>query len=353
MAISEIQFPEHGIVPATAFLPAPPRGALVDRFGRRHTYLRISVTERCNLRCRYCMPADGVPLSPRESILTSAEILRVARVFTELGIKKIRLTGGEPLTRHGFPRLAAGLAALPGVETLGMTTNGLLLAPHAAGLHASGLNRLNVSLDTFRPERFKAITLRDGLDRVLAGIEAALAAGFVPLKLNMVVMRGVNDDELLDFVEFARDRPVHVRFIEFMPFAGNAWSQNKMVPYAEMRETIGRRHTLSRAGGLHDPHNTAREFCIPGFQGRVAFITSMTNDFCGACNRVRLTADGNIKSCLFHNGELNVRDVIRSGGDDDAIEAVIRRAVLEKPAGHASLESLNAQPNRSMITIGG
>jgi cyclic pyranopterin phosphate synthase len=234
-----------------------------------------------------------------------------------------------------------------------MTTNGLLLAPQAAALRKAGLTKLNVSLDTFRAERFGQITLRPGLAQVLEGIEAALAAGFTPLKLNVVVMRGVNDDEVPDFVEFARERPVQVRFIEFMPFAGNAWSQDKLVTYAEIRASIAKHYELRRNPLDHDPHNTAREYVIEGFRGGVAFITSMTNDFCATCNRVRLTADGNLKACLFDNGELDVRSALRAGADDTALEALLRRAVQAKPAGHVPMEELSKQKNRSMITIGG
>lgn len=330
---------------------------LLDGFGRVHTYLRISVTERCNLRCVYCMPAEGVPLKPRESILSYEEILRLARVFARLGIRKVRLTGGEPLVRRDLVGLVAELKRIPGIETVGITTNGVVLADHLMDLRTAGLDQINLSLDTLQPERFRLIALRDDFARVWAALERALELGYGeperPLKLNVVVMRGVNDDEMPTFVELTRERPIRVRFIEFMPFDGNAWSKDKLLPFAEMRDRIAGQFRLERDPADSDPHNTAREFIIPGHAGNVGFITSMTNDFCGGCNRVRLTADGNIKACLFHDAEYNLRDRLRAGADDAELERLIRLAIAKKSWGHAPIDELAASPNRSMIRIGG
>jgi cyclic pyranopterin phosphate synthase len=344
---------------ASAPLPAP----LADRFGRVHTALRISVTERCNLRCTYCMPPEGVALRPRAEILTFEEIERLARLFVRLGVDKIRLTGGEPTVRRGLPSLVARLAAIDGLRALAVTTNGLTLSEEAPGnadaaaLRRAGLTHLNVSLDTLRPDRFERIALRPGLPAVLAGIDAALAAGFAPLKLNMVVMGGVNDDELGDFAELARDRPLHVRFIEYMPFDGNGWQRGELVPFHEMLARLGERFPLRPLSEIDneraDPAATAREFTIDGFAGRVGFITSMTHDFCGGCNRLRLLADGSIKSCLFFPPEDNLRLAMRRGATDADLESIIRRVVTGKRAGHAALDELAALPNNSMIEVGG
>ena len=304
------------------------------------------------------MPAQGVPLKPRAELLTFEEIIRLVRIFARMGIDKVRLTGGEPLVRRDFEQLVERIAGVPGIATIAMTTNAVLLKGKARRLYQAGLRKLNISLDTFRPDRFEQITLRDDLDCVLDAIEEALAVGFRPLKVNAVVMRGINEDELGDFIEFVRDRPVNVRFIEFMPFKDNGWSRDKLVPYREMRETIEERYELSPLSAADDPSNVAKEFSIRDAGGRrlagsVGFITSMTNDFCGACNRVRLTADGSIKSCLHHPAEASLRDAMRGGADDAELERLIRRAVHAKPYGHAPMEEIPAEANRSMISIGG
>lgn len=327
------------------------RSPLFDRFGRVHSYLRISVTDRCNFRCVYCMPAEGIEWRPREDILTFEEIVRVTRVFVRLGVDKVRLTGGEPTLRRGIEHLISALAALPGVRTLAMTTNGFRLREHAHTYREAGLTGINVSLDSLRRERFLQITRRDALDNVLAGLDAALAAGYEKVKLNTVVMAGVNEDELLDFVELARDRPLHVRFIEFMPFHNNGWSEGGVFPLARMREIIGSRYSPEP---MHvEPNAVAREWRIPGFQGTIGFIASMTESFCSGCNRIRLTADGQVKSCLFSPAESNLRDVLRSGASDDELEERIRTALWLKPKEHPPMEVLSALENRSMIEIGG
>lgn len=324
---------------------------LVDSFGRPHTYLRISVTDRCNLRCTYCMPPQGIDWKPREEILTFEEILRLARVLDGHGIRKIRLTGGEPLVRTELEQLAQGLSVLPHLEHLTLTTNGILLKQKAEVLKRAGVTGITVSLDTLRRERFEAITKRDYLPAVQEGIEAVFAAGFPELKINVVVMAGVNDDELLDFMTLTHDRPIHVRFIEYMPFQDNQWSQGGLLPYAEMRQVIETRYTLTPQA--QKASAVSKDFALPGCTGQVGFVTSMTQSFCGTCNRIRLTADGAIKSCLFHPAEVSLRDAMRDGATDEELITLIQTALRQKQAAHLPMEELARQENRPMIAIGG
>lgn len=324
---------------------------LTDNYARAHTYLRISVTDRCNLRCVYCMPAEGVPLKKREEILSLEEIYRVAKVFVGMGIDKIRITGGEPLVRKDLDQLIKKLGLLPGLKTLAMTTNGVLLAGKVGNLHQSGLTALNISLDSLQPERFRAITLRDDHAAVMAGIDAALSAKVETVKLNCVVIAGVNDDEVLDFVHFVKDRSLNVRFIEYMPFKDNHWRAAGVVSYAQMREAIQRQFTLEP---LHNqPGDVARDFRLVSHLGTVSFITSMTDSFCGTCNRLRLTSEGSIKSCLFYGAEVSLRDAMRAGGSDADLRDLIQTAVKGKPEAHPPMEELAAEDNRSMVEIGG
>lgn len=339
-------------VPTTgpvAFDAAEP--ALLDGFGRRHDYLRISITDRCNLRCVYCMPTDGLVWKERAEILTYEEIERVAALLVRHGVRKIRLTGGEPTVRSDLEVLIARLRALPGLRSLVMTTNGLLLADRAAGYRAAGLSGLNVSLDTLRPGRFEQMTRRPGLDQVRRGLDAALAAGFDAVKLNVVVMRGLNDDELPDFARLALAAPLEVRFIEFMPFDRNDWSTGRLVPYAEMRRRVEAAVTLQPLPA--DAHAVAKEFGVAGGAGRIGFVTSMTEHFCAGCNRLRLTADGRLKNCLFSLGETDLRGPLRAGASDADLLAVIRGCVREKWAGHPPAAELAELHNRAMIQIGG
>ncbi len=329
-----------------------PVSPLTDTFGRRHTYLRIALTERCNLRCTYCMPAGGVDLLPRHHQLTFEEIIRLSGLFARLGVTKIRLTGGEPLVRKDVPALAAALSRLPGVETLAMTTNGLLLDRHLDTLHAAGLRLLNISLDTLQADRFQAITRRPGLEKVIRNVDLTLGAGFDAVKLNCVVMRGVNDDELADFARFGAERDIEVRFIEYMPFGGNGWDHDAFVPYKDMLSTL--QSAFPAMHPLNDgPHETAKTWCIPGFRGRLGFITSMSEPFCGGCNRIRLMTDGNLKVCLFGRGETSLRDAMRAGATDDELSILIDLAVTGKKAAHAGMTALATQDDRPMIRIGG
>jgi len=328
---------------------------LVDSFGRQHTYLRISVTDRCNLRCIYCMPPQGINIRKREEILNFDEIERVSRIFAEMGVTKIRLTGGEPLVRKNLPNLISRLANLPGIETIGMTTNGVLLKENAHLLKDSGLTKLNISLDTLRPDRFEHIALRNHYVDVQVGINMALAAGFVPLKLNVVVMKGINDDEILDFVEFVRDKPINVRFIEYMPFKFNQWNHARFISYQEMKKRIERHHQLLPLLEKPVPSAVAKDFRIGGFVGTVSFITPMSDHFCDGCNRLRLMADGSIKSCLFHPAEVNLLSTLRSGASDETIAELIHDAVKLKPKAHPRMDDAKGATfeNRTMIEIGG
>ncbi len=325
---------------------------LTDRHQRRINYLRVSVTDRCNLRCHYCMPEEGVPSLGHGAILSYEEFLRVGRVAVALGIEKIRVTGGEPLVRKGIEDFLGRLARLDGLRDLALTTNGLLLAQRVQALRDAGLRRVNVSLDTLRPDRFERITRRPGLDRVLAGIRAARDAGLRPVKVNVVAMRGVNHDEILDFAAFAREEGVQVRFIEFMP-AGAAWEEARVVPAREILETLaaalGPLRTLPNgpAGG------PSRVFELPG-GGTVGVISPLSDHFCGTCNRLRLTADGRLRTCLFSRSEIDLRAVLRSGADDRELARVLREAVSAKPAGHGLSATPDGPRDRpSMHRVGG
>ncbi|WP_420455240.1 GTP 3',8-cyclase MoaA [Rubrivirga sp.] len=330
--------------------------ALADAFGRRHTTLRLGLTERCNLRCVYCMPAQGVPLTPTRAMLATDEIEAVARALVGAGVDKVRLTGGEPLVRKDAVEVAERLGRL-GLRSLAMTTNGLLLEDRLPALRAAGLTDLTVSLDTLRADRFHRVTRRDGLGTVLGALAAALEAGYAidgprSLKVNVVALRGVNEDEAADFAALSVREPVEVRFIEVMPFDGNGWDRAALVPMAETRAAIEAVHgpLVPRDDG---PHATARTFNRPGWRGRVGFVASMTAPFCAGCNRLRVTADGALKVCLFGAREVSLRDALRAGATDADVVALVRRALAGKARAHAGMDVLAATGNRPMITIGG
>ncbi|XP_009614989.1 GTP 3',8-cyclase, mitochondrial isoform X2 [Nicotiana tomentosiformis] len=325
---------------------------LIDSFGRLHTYLRISLTERCNLRCHYCMPAEGVELTPSPQLLSQDEIVHLASLFVSSGVNKIRLTGGEPTIRKDIEELCLQLSSLKGLKTLAMTTNGITLGKKLPKLKDSGLNLVNISLDTLVPAKFEFMTRRKGHQRVMESIDAAVELGYNPVKVNCVVMRGFNDDEICDFVELTRKRPINVRFIEFMPFDGNVWNVKKLVPYAEMLDKVGKQYTGLLRIQDH-PTETAKNFRIDGHQGSVSFITSMTEHFCAGCNRLRLLADGNFKVCLFGPSEVSLRDPLRLGEGDDKLREIIGAAVKRKKASHAGMFDIAKTPNRPMIHIGG
>ena len=329
--------------------------SLVDRFGRVHRDLRISLTDRCSLRCTYCMPADGVPWIAKDNILTTDELVRVASVAARLGITEVRLTGGEPLLRRDVVDVVRRMAEIPtagGRLEVSITTNGLRLPELAAQLRAAGLARANVSIDTLRRDRFAELTRRDRLDDVLAGIDAAIAAGLAPLKLNAVPMRGVNDDEFVDLVRFAVDKGASLRFIEQMPLdAGHTWSRTEMVTGAEILEVLSREFQLRPVGERGS--SPAEVFEIDGGPATVGVIASVTAPFCGACDRVRLTADGQIRNCLFAREESDLLPILRGDGDDDRIARVLVASIAGKRAGHGIDEPGFLQPQRPMSAIGG
>ena len=330
-------------------------GPMQDSFQRKVDYLRLSVTDRCNMRCQYCMPAEGMAWYDREDVLTYEEIEAFVReVAVPLGIRKIRLTGGEPLVRQDLAVLAAKIAAIPGVEDLSLTTNGAMLARHAAALRAAGVNRLNVSMDSLRADRFKEITRGGDLARVWEGVDAAIAAGFAPLKLNVVVMRDFNEDELADFVALTAERPLHVRFIEFMPVGDYAlFERVGYVGTAEMQRLIAPRFALEpvKRGELQG-NGPARYWRIPGAPGSVGFISQRSHDFCEACNRVRLTADGRLRHCLLSDHELDVRGLLRAGTPAASIRAAIEADLQTKLERHRGVDGI-ATHARTMSQIGG
>ncbi|MFC1414489.1 GTP 3',8-cyclase MoaA [Streptacidiphilus sp. N1-12] len=326
---------------------------LTDRFGRVHTDLRVSLTDRCNLRCTYCMPEEGLSWLPKPELLTDDEVVRLVDLGTRrLGIRSVRLTGGEPLLRRGLPGLVARLTALPQAPELSLTTNGIGLARSAAALRQAGLRRVNVSLDTLRPERYAEITRRDRLADVLLGLAAAQAAGLDPVKINAVPVRGVNDDEIADLAGFAAEHGYRVRFIESMPLdAQGAWDRDRMVSADEILAALGERFTLEPLPRADNA--PAEEWRIAGTDSRVGVIASVTRPFCGGCDRVRLTADGQLRNCLFAAEESDLRALLRSGADDDAVEAAWRGSVAGKGPGHAINSAEFRRPDRPMSAIGG
>ncbi|KAI1895164.1 hypothetical protein AGOR_G00103480, partial [Albula goreensis] len=332
--------------------PLPFSAFLTDSFGRRHSYLRISLTEKCNLRCQYCMPEEGVKLTPRAQLLTTAEVLTLARLFVHEGVEKIRLTGGEPLIRPDVVDIIAELRKLEGLKTIAVTTNGMNLSRSLPRLKEAGLDLLNISLDSLVPAKFEFIVRRKGFHKVMEGIDKAIEMGYNPVKVNCVVMRGLNEDEVLDFVALTERKPLEVRFIEYMPFDGNKWNFKKMVSYQEMLDHIRQQwpDLEQLQGGETD---TAKTFKVPGYQGQIGFITSMSDHFCGSCNRLRITADGNLKVCLFGNAEVSLRDCLRSGASDQELLEIIGAAVGRKKKQHAGMFSISQMKNRPMILIGG
>jgi GTP 3',8-cyclase len=331
----------------------PTTGPLVDGFGRVHTDLRISVTDRCNLRCTYCMPEEGLIWLPRSEILSFEEIERVAWVAHGLGVDSVRLTGGEPLLRANVVDLVGRLGRV-GFADLSMTTNGTGLARLAPALAAAGLHRVNVSCDSLRPDRFGQIRRRGVLAGVLEAMDAAEAAGLRPAKVNVVVMAGVNDDEVVDFAAFARNTARIVRFIEFMPLdADGAWERSSVVPGDEILARIDATWPLEPASWRAADSAPADRYRFRDGRGEIGVITSVTKAFCGSCNRLRLTADGAIRNCLFAHDEISVRDLMRSGASDDELALLLRRAVWAKRAGHGINDPAFLRPARSMSMIGG
>jgi len=329
------------------------REPLFDGHGRRIGDLRVSVTDRCNFRCQYCMPAEGLPWLERSEILTFEEITRLVRLFAEMGVGDVRLTGGEPLVRRDFPRLVSMLSALDDVGDLSVTTNGYLLERDAAALVEAGVDRVNVSIDSLQRDKFFEMTRRDALPQVLRGLDALAQHPEVhPIKVNAVAMRGFTEDEALRFAEFARSTAFQVRFIEFMPLdADHAWKPDSVLTGEELRSMIDATHPLEELP--REPSATARVFRFKDGQGEIGFINPVSEPFCADCNRVRLTAEGKLRTCLFSLHETDLREPMRAGAADDELETVIRDAVWRKELKHHVGEQGFRQPARSMSAIGG
>ncbi|HEX8463411.1 MAG TPA: GTP 3',8-cyclase MoaA [Abditibacterium sp.] len=323
---------------------------LHDRFSRLISYLRISVTDRCNFRCVYCMPEDGIALAPRDEILSFEEIARLARVGATLGLNKIRLTGGEPTVRRDLPSLVAMLRAIPEIGEIAMTTNAALLDELAAPLKNAGMNRLNISLDTLKRDKAHEIARRDEFERVLAGIEASKRVG-LGLKFNTVVMRGLNDDELPDLLQFAHSYDAQIRFIEYMPMGMARFDErNRLVPATEMREILSSIFDLVPERENGDP---ARGYICRKTGARVGFISSMSDHFCDSCNRMRLTAQGGLRPCLHQNAEVDARAILRNGGSDELLRGAFLEAAGLKWAGHRMNDVIPLFSSKEMVSIGG
>lgn len=332
---------------------------LVDNFGRTATDLRVSLTDRCSLRCTYCMPAEGLPWLPRAEMLSDDELVRLVAIAVRLGVRRLRLTGGEPLIRPGVTDLVARLAAIRPRLELSMTTNGLALSRHAQALRVAGLERINVSLDTLDPARFAALTRRDRHGDVLAGIEAAAAAGLAPIKVNSVLMRGINEDEPAAMLRWCLGRGYQLRFIEQMPLdPQHGWDRAKMLTAAEILARLRTEYVLAPAGGRGSaPAEVWQVLRGPGLAagrtGTVGVIASVTHPFCAACDRVRLTADGQLRNCLFARTESDLRTPLRDGASDDELADLMRAAVAAKRRGHGIGDPDFVQPDRPMSAIGG
>jgi cyclic pyranopterin phosphate synthase len=326
---------------------------LADQFRRPITYLRISVTDRCNLRCVYCMPEEGLPWIPKPEILTFEEIERIVRAAAAIGVRSLRLTGGEPLVRRDLPRLVAMLAAIPGIDDIALSTNGILLAQQIDALVEAGLRRVNISLDTLREDRFFAIARRRGLDRVLAGIDAALAAGLDPVKINVVVMRGRNDDEVAELAALTRERAVFVRFIELMPVEDNLDLQREA--YISADEILERVRAIDELLPTQGPQGNgpARYFAFPGAPGAVGVISPLSHDYCERCNRVRLSADGRLRLCLFGDHHIDLRTPVRSGASLEDLMDIFRGSMLIKPERHHLRLGEQSSRMRAFSEIGG
>ena len=329
------------------------REPLRDGHGRLIGDLRVSVTDRCNFRCQYCMPAEGLPWLERAEILTFEEITRLVGVLAEMGVHDVRLTGGEPLVRKQFPRLAQMLAEIEAVHDLSVTTNGFLLERDAEALVRAGINRFNVSIDSLQRDRFFELTRRDALPQVLRGLEQLASFPEAhPIKINAVAIRGFTEDEVIPLAEFARETPYEVRFIEFMPLdADHAWNEDQVLTGAEIRDAIDAVYPLEPQP--REPHATARVYRFADGNGKIGFITPVSEPFCSDCDRVRLTADGHLRTCLFSLNETDLRGPLRDGADDDELAQIIRDAVWRKELKHHVGEPGFIQPARSMSAIGG
>ncbi len=327
-------------------------GKLIDTYGRVHNNLRISVTDRCNLRCTYCMPEEVVFMDKHE-LLSFEEITRFVAIAAPLGIDKIRLTGGEPLLRRDLPRLVAMICAVPGIKDVGLTTNGILLAHQAQPLFDAGLRRINISLDTLDPDRFRQLARRDGLDKVLEGIHAAKKAGFNPVKINAVSIRGVTEHEVVPLANFARLHRLEMRFIEYMPIGADHWERDKVYFAHEILDQLEQHVGPLMPAQDYDPKAPAMDFDYVDGGGRVGIIASVSRPFCMSCNRVRLTADGKVRNCLFALDEIDLKPLLRDDAPVEEIAALVRANVWAKWEGHEINTARFVKPERTMHTIGG
>jgi len=329
--------------------------ALIDAHNRRINYLRISITDRCNLRCQYCMPQEGISQFGHAEVLRYEEIGRVAEMAAGKGISKIRITGGEPLVRKDVVQLVRQLARIQGIRDLSMTTNGVLLTEFAQELRQAGLHRINISMDSLDPEKYRRITRGGNLSRVWSGIEAAQQAGLAPIKINVVAIAGFNDDEVLDFAKLTIHDPFQVRFIEFMPIGpSNGWQPEQCIPSAEIKkrlESFSSLMPLDNGKNAHD--GPARLFKIPGAAGTIGLISPVSDHFCTSCNRLRLTADGKLKTCLFSEEEVDLKTLLRSNCADDILEKTLSEAISKKPLRHGTIIAGMKRCQRPMAKIGG
>ena len=325
---------------------------LIDSFGRVHNNLRISVTDRCNIRCVYCMPENPL-FMPRQQILRFEEIDRFVRIVAPLGINKVRLTGGEPLVRRDLPVLARKLAAIPGIHDIGLTTNGILLAELARPLWDAGLRRINVSLDTMNPRRFQQLTRRTGFERVIEGILAAKEVGFHPVKVNAVTMKGSTEEDVVPLARFAREHGLEMRFIEYMPLDAGTWERDKVLFAAEILDLLREEVGPLEPAPDQDPRAPAVDYDYVDGGGRVGLIASVSRPFCMSCNRIRLTSDGKLRNCLFALDETDIRAMLRGGASDAEIAEAVRRSVAGKWEGHEINTARFVQPGRLMHSIGG
>lgn len=327
---------------------------LIDSFGRVHNNLRISVTDRCNIRCFYCMPAENVQFLNRSKILSFEEIIRFVRLVVPLGVNKIRLTGGEPLVRKEIPELVKMLAEIPGIDDIGITTNGILLPQYAQQLYDAGLRRINISLDALNAKKFEEITRRDEYDKVIEGIQSAQAAGFEPVKINAVSIRNMTEEEIVPFGRLARETGAEIRFIEFMPLdADNQWERDKVLFAHEIQEILTQGIMPLVPEKQSDKSAPASNFVFEDGVGRIGFIASVSNPFCMSCNRFRLTADGKLRNCLFSLEETDVRALFQSNVPDEQIIEVVRNSIAAKKEGHEINTARFIQPDRPMYSIGG
>jgi cyclic pyranopterin phosphate synthase len=336
------------------FVPHHQTEPLVDTLGRVHTSLRISVTDRCNIRCFYCMPEENVRFRPREELLTFEEITRLTRVMADLGVHKLRLTGGEPLVRADLAKLVCMLKDIPGIEEIALTTNGILLAEQAQALKDAGLSRVNISLDALTEATFRRISRRDGLDRVLAGIQAAKRVGFPRIRLNTVAIKGVTEPEISALAKFARDEQMELRFIEFMPLdADGNWQHDQVLTGEEIRASIEEAIGTLEPADRPDPSQPAMDFNYSDGQGSIGFINPVSQPFCHDCNRLRVTAEGQLRNCLFSNVEWDARALLRSDATESALAQLIRDCVRAKKPGHGIDSQDFVRPERAMYQIGG